>query len=152
MAHDSKVVDGIRKLINTCRDSEKGYREAGFDTKSADLKSRLMQISAERGAFADQLEPELALLGENIHLAKDEGYSSGVLHRAWIDVKAEFGAGDSAVLRWLEQEDDRAKRAYEEVLKEALPPSIGSIVQQQYQSISRDHEQIKSMREPHKAA
>lgn len=150
MADNSNTVDSIQDLIKTCRDGEKGYREAVEHTKSPDLKSRFLEISGERRQFANELETELAKVGGNAE--KGEGHVVGALHRAWIDVKEGLGGGDHAVLAWLEQGDDYAKGKYEKALKENLPPTTLTIVRQQFQSILRDHDQVKSLRDTHKAA
>jgi uncharacterized protein (TIGR02284 family) len=154
MVENSNVVDTIRDLIKTCRDGEKGYKEAADHAKSSDLKTRFLQTSNERGRFADQLETELARADQDVKkdVKKDEGHVVGALHRAWIDIKEGLGGGDHAVLAWLEQGEDYAKGKYEKALKEALPPSAIIIVREQFQSILRDHDQIKSMRDSSKAA
>jgi len=150
MADNSKAADTIQDLIKTCRDGEKGYREAADHAKSSDLKTRFLQISSERGKFASQLESELAGFAKPIE--KSEGHVVGAIHRAWIDVKEALGGGDHAILGWLEQGDDYAKGKYEDAVKENLPSSAMTLVRQQFQSILRDHDQIKSMRDAHKAA
>lgn len=150
MAENAKVADAIQELIDTCRDGEKGYREAIEHTKDPQLKSRFQQISSERGRFANELEPELARAGEGGE--KSEGHVVGALHRAWVNVKDALGGGDHSVLAWLEQGDDYAKGKYEDALKVALPQSTMAIAQRQYQSILRDHDEIKALRDARKAA
>ncbi len=51
-----------------------------------------------------------------------------------------------------EQGDDYAKGKYENALNGNLPPTTLTLVRQQLQSILRDHGQIKSLRDTHKAA
>ena len=150
MADDPKFVESIQELIKTCRDGEKGYREAAEKAKSVDLKSRFGRISAERGRFAQELEQDLAIVGKDVK--KGEGHVVGALHRAWIDVKDALGAGDHAILAWLEQGDDYAKGKYEDALKQDLPLNVVSIVRRQYETILRDHDAIKSLRDSTKAA
>jgi uncharacterized protein (TIGR02284 family) len=148
MAENTNVSDHIQELIKTCRDGEKGYREAADHAKSSDLKQRFQRISSERGHFATQLESEAGAGTEN----KDEGHVVAALHRAWIDVKESLGGGDHAILGWLEQGDDYAKAKYEKALQANLPQTAIAIVREQYQSILRDHDQMKSMRDSYKAA
>jgi uncharacterized protein (TIGR02284 family) len=150
MTNNSNVASAIQELVKTCRDGEKGYREAADHAKSSDLKSRFLEISAERGNFADQLDVELSGFGEQTK--DDEGHVVAALHRAWIDAKEALGAGDHAILAWLEQGDDYAKGKYEKALKESLPQNTMTLVRQQYQSILRDHDQMKAMRDSRTAA
>lgn len=150
MAEHAKYTDAIEELIKTCRDGEKGYREAMDHAKDPQLKARFQQISAERGRFANELETELGKVGESG--TKGEGHVVGALHRAWIDVKDALGGGDHAVLAWLEQGDDYAKGKYQDALKENLPQSTTTIAQRQYESILSDHNEIKALRDARKAA
>lgn len=147
---ENKFVDSIQELIKTCRDGQKGYREAADHAKSPNLKSRFGRISAERGQFADELERTTASAREG--LEKGEGHVVGTLHRAWIDIKEALGAGDHSILAWLEQGDDYAKGKYEDALRGLLPPNIEAVVRRQYQTILRDHDEIKSLRDTTKAA
>ena len=150
MTDNANIADNIRELIKTCRDGEKGYREAIEHAKDPLLKTRFQQISAERGRFADDLERQVASFGD---IPKsDEGHVVAALHRAWIDVKDSLGGGDHAVLAWLEQGDDYAKGKYQDALKENLPQGVMSLVQRQYQSILSDHNEIKTLRDARKAA
>ncbi len=150
MLDKPKVADTIQDLAKTCRDGEKGYKEAADHAKNTELKSRFLQISSERGRFASQLESELA--GVSKDLKKDEGHAVAALHRAWIDIKEALGGGDHAILGWLEQGDDYAKGKYEKALRENLPESVMALVRQQSQSILRDHDDIRARRDSYKAA
>jgi len=150
MADNSKVADHTQELIKTLRDGERGYREAAEQAKSPELKSRFAAISAERGRFADELEREFANLAADIK--KGEGHVVAALHRAWIDVKEALGAGDHAILAWLEQGDDYATGKYEDALKENLPASLQMVVRRQFETLLRDHDQIKALRDTTKAA
>lgn len=144
------AANNIQDLIKTLRDGEKGYKEAAEHAKASDLKSRFLQISSERGRFAEQLQPEASKAGAEIK--KDEGHVAGAIHRAWIDIKESLGGGDQAILDWLEQGEDVAKAKFEAALKSDLPPTALTIVREQFQSIVRDHDAMKAMRDTYKAA
>lgn len=150
MAETAKVADSIRELIKTCRDGEKGYREAIEHAKDPQLKQRFEQISAERARFADELEREVARVGESS--SRDEGHVVAALHRAWIDLKDSLGGGDHAVLAWLEQGDDYAKNKYQNALQEELPRDVLSVITRQYEILLTDHDEIKALRDSRKAA
>jgi uncharacterized protein (TIGR02284 family) len=78
---------------------------------------------------------------------------SAPLYRAWTDIKAKVGAGDSAYLEGAEKGEDYAKAAYSEALEgSTLPADIRTIVQAQYDSILRVHNHVKSLRDARKAA
>jgi uncharacterized protein (TIGR02284 family) len=146
MADRSEFIDTIRDLIDTCRDGEKGWQEAANHAKRADLKTMFHEVSQERAGFARELETELASMAPD-KAEKSEGHVAGALHRAWIDTKTALGAGDHAIIEWLEQGEDYAKRKYEEALSTGLPAGVLAIVRRQAQSVRNVHDRVRTMRD-----
>ena len=139
----------LKKVIDTARDGEKGFREAAEHFKSPDLKSMAQRVSTERASFARELEPELRTEGTTDH---PEGSMEGSLHRAWIDIKTALGGGDHTILDWLEQGEDHAKKVYNEALQSAPPATAQQIVRRQYDRVLATHDQIKALRDQRRAA
>jgi len=147
MADRSDVVDVIHDLINTCRDGEKGFKEAADHAKNPSLKSMATEVSRERAGYARELESELASIAPEKSDKKDEGHVVGAIHRAWIDTKTALGAGDQAILEWLEQAEDYAKGKYEKALSVGLPTNILAVVRRQSQSVIATHDRVKALRD-----
>lgn len=147
MADRSDVVDAIRDLINTCRDGEKGFHEAADHAKRPDFKTMFLEVSRERAGYARELESELVSIAPEKSDEKDEGHVVGALHRAWIDTKTALGAGDQAILEWLEQGEDYAKGKYEKALSVGLPTNVLAVVRRQSQSVHATHDRIKALRD-----
>ncbi len=82
----------LEKLIETCRDGQKGYQDASEHVKRPDLKTYFITQGTERGKFADELQSEMSRFSGSAK--EDSGSVSAALHRAWIDTKANLGAGD----------------------------------------------------------
>ncbi|GAC1439316.1 MAG: hypothetical protein NVSMB58_35970 [Terriglobales bacterium] len=79
---------------------------------------------------------------------KESGSVSAALHRAWIDTKANLGAGDKSILDSVEQGEDRAKAAYEETLiGPTLDVSLATLVQRQAERVKTAHDKVRSMRD-----
>ena len=51
----------------------------------------------------------------------ESGTATGVLYRAWADLKAALGGGDRTMLATAEQGEDEAKAAYKDALAKELP-------------------------------
>lgn len=148
MANDNPA-SVLKDVVETARDGEKGFREAAEHFKSAEFKSMAQRISAERAGFARELEPELRTAGKD---EKADGTAAGTLHRAWIDIKTALGGGDQTILDWLEQGEDHAKKVYGDALKSTLPTAAQQIVRRQYDRVVATHDQVKALRDQHKAA
>ena len=140
------TVDVLRDLINTCRDGEKGFQEAANHANKAEFKTMFHNVSQERASFAQELESELAKIAPD-KTGKDDGHVVGTLHRAWIDTKTALGAGDQAILEWLEQGEDYAKNRYGEALSKGLPAAALTIVRRQAESVRSVHDRVKTLRD-----
>jgi len=145
MMNQDDPISVLETLIETCRDGEKGYKDAAEHVKRPDLKAFFAEQSVERGRFARELEAELARLGKPGK--KESGSVAGAMHRAWIDTKANLGGGDHTILESVEQGEDSAKEAYEKALNASLPSEVQMIVRRQAESIRRTHDKVKSMRD-----
>ncbi|ABF40595.1 conserved hypothetical protein [Candidatus Koribacter versatilis Ellin345] len=146
---NDKPVSVLKKVIETARDGEKGFREAAEHFKSPELRTMAQRVSAERAEFARELEPELRAEGKD---EKIEGSTAGALHRAWVDIKTALGGGDQTILDWLEQGEDYAKKTYGEALQASLPSAAQLIVRRQYDRIVNTHDQVKRLRDQNRAA
>ena len=142
---NKQIVSTLNDLIETCRDGLNGFKEAAENVKSLDLKNLLTQISNERAKFVQELQLEVRRLGGE---AEKTGSTAGALHRVWMDVKGTLtGKDDHTILVECERGEDSAVDAYKNAIKLGLPTNILTIVRQQYQTIQRDHDRIKQMRD-----
>jgi uncharacterized protein (TIGR02284 family) len=147
---ENNPISVVEHLIERCRDGQKGFREAADKVKAGDLKAFFNEVSAERAAFAQELESGLATLGKPEK--KVSGSVEGALHRAWVDTKVALGGDDHTVLDWLEHGEDVAKDAYQKALTGNLPASVMEIVRRQASSVRRVYDKVKTLRDSVKAA
>jgi uncharacterized protein (TIGR02284 family) len=139
------AVSVIEKLVETCRDGEKGYKDAAEHAKRPDLMTFFLEQSSERARFASELQAALPKLGKSEK--KESGSVAGAIHRAWIDAKASLGGGDKTILESVESGEDKAKEAYEKALSSSLPPDVADVVGRQARSIRTAHDRVKSLRD-----
>jgi uncharacterized protein (TIGR02284 family) len=149
---ENNAVSVVKELIETCKDGQKGYQDGASKVKRTDLKTYFNEQSQERGRFAAELETELRRLETSDKDKKVSGSVAGSLHRAWIDTKVSLGAGDKAILEWMEQGEDRAKDAYQKASTASLPGNVAEIVRRQAASVQKAHDKVKSLRDTAEAA
>jgi uncharacterized protein (TIGR02284 family) len=143
MPDDAKSV--LQNLIETCRDGETGYLHASGLADDSQLKSYFQQQSLERARFRVELTDAITRLGE---VDPDtSGSSAALLHRAWFELKDDFGGGDHTLLESVEQGEDSAKHAYESALEKALPAEIEELVRNQYARVKASHDRVRSWRD-----
>jgi uncharacterized protein (TIGR02284 family) len=140
----------LEDLIETCKDGQKGYKDAAEHAKGSDLKTFFYEQSLERGRFAEELQTELARLGKpekNV-----SGSMSAALHRAWIDTKVALGGNDHTILESVEAGEDNAKKNYQKALQASLPTDLVEIIRRQAMKVQLAHDQVKMLRDSAKAA
>ena len=147
---ENNVVSVLENLRETCRDGEKGYKDAAEHVKRSDLKSYFNEQAMERGRFAQELQAQLAKVGKPEK--KVSGSASGAIHRAWIDTKVALGGGDHTILESVEKGEDNAKETYQKALSGALPSGTAEIVRRQAESVQRAHDKVRMLRDTAKAA
>ena len=147
---ENNAISVVEHLIETCKDSQKGYHDAAEHVKSPALKTYFGERSLERARFAQELQTQLATLGKPDK--KVSGSVSGAMHRAWLDTKANLGGGDTTILESVEAGEDRAKEAYNKALSGTLPTTLTEIVRRQAASVQNAHDKVRMLRDEAKAA
>ncbi|HXU14235.1 MAG TPA: PA2169 family four-helix-bundle protein [Terriglobales bacterium] len=143
MPNDTR--DMLEKLIETCRDGETGYLHAASVAEDSELKGYFQQQSLERARFRAELTDFVKQLGEPN--PDTSGSNAAVLHRAWFELKDDFGGGDHTLLESVERGEDSAKHSYESALETKLPGGIDELVRNQYGSVKAAHDHVRSRRD-----
>lgn len=143
------VVETLNDLIENCKDGEYGFRTCAEKAKSSNLKSAFAQRAGECAQAAQELQTLVTSFGGK----PDTGGSvSGAAHRGWIAVRGAVALDDDqAMLNECERGEDIALNRYRKALEEDLPPEVEQVVRRQYEGTRRNHDQIKALRDSHKA-
>lgn len=135
----------LNDLIETCKDGERGFRDAADGVKSTSLKTIFNEYARQRTQFASELQNLVSRLGGD---PQTSGSASAALHRGWMDLKSAItGKDDHAILAECERGEDAAVKNYQKVLAEDLPSDIRSIVESQYRQILEAHNRIRALRD-----
>jgi uncharacterized protein (TIGR02284 family) len=143
---NDKAVSVLNNLIETCKDGEKGFKEAAEGLKSADIKAKFLEYSRERAQMAAELQAEVRRLGGD---PDKSGSMSASLHRGWMDLKAALsGRDDHGIVSEAERGEDVAKKAYEDALTgvDLSGPAL-TLVQQQAAKVRRVHDEVRDIRD-----
>ena len=147
---NDNAISILNNLIETCKDGELGFKTAAEGLKSADIKAKFLEYSRQRGEMVRELQTEVRRLGGD---PEKSGSVSGSLHRGWLDIKSVItGKDDHAIVTEAERGEDVAKSAYESALKEALPGTAHTLVQQQAAKVRLAHDHVRDLRDREKIA
>lgn len=150
MMNDSEIVDTLNTLLETSRDGELGFENCARYVEATQLKTLFSQRATECHSAASALGQLITQYGGK---PDEDGTLSGALHRGWVNVRgAVTGQDDVAMLEECERGEDVAKARYRKALEQPLPEPVRSIVQQQYDGVLRNHDQVRSLREQYRAA
>lgn len=145
----SEVIDTLNNLIQTCKDGVEGFRTCAEDIKDPDLKSYFNDRAERCNRAAEDLQDLVVAYGGN---PATSSHVSGALHRRWVDVRsAIMGKSDQDVLDECERGEDVAKEYYQAALKKDLPQDVRQVVEDQYQGVKLNHDQVRNMRNAYRA-
>jgi uncharacterized protein (TIGR02284 family) len=135
-----RLADTLNRLIEICRDGERGYQAAAQGVKNDALRDMFLKYSDQRHRFISELQDEIRLLG----LApRNSGSMTGALHRGWLNLRSAVSGGDQAtILAECQRGEDAALEIYEETLQEELPAQVRELIQRQYEEVKETDERI----------
>jgi uncharacterized protein (TIGR02284 family) len=140
---NQNIVSLLNTLLETCRDGEKGFRNAAENIQEPQIRSRFLEFARERASFADELSREVQRLGGT---PATGGSASGALHRGWMDVKgAVTSTTDSSLIAEAERGEDVAVATYRRALEDTLPAEIRSIIERQATRVKSVHDEVRAM-------
>jgi uncharacterized protein (TIGR02284 family) len=143
------VIDLMQDLVECSLDGEYGFRACAEQAKRADLKSTLMQRADDCRRAAQELNEQIRACGGKV---EEHGSAGGALHRGWVAVKSALSTyDDKAVLEEAERGEDNAKARYSKALQKPMPAHLKLIIEQQFEGLKRNHDQIKMLRDQARA-
>ena len=133
----------LNHLIETCLDSERGYRAAAALVEGPTLKAKLLEMADERAQFALELMPHAQRLGGD---AAADGTRAAAVHRRWMEFKARvMPHNDAAVFGEVLRGDEVTLRTYESALNEVLPATVRDLVEAQEKKVRAVHQQLQEL-------
>ena len=133
----------LNHLIETCRDSERGYRAAAALVEGPTLKAQLLEMADERARFATELLPHAQRLGgDEAH----DGTRTAAVHRRWMDLKSRLSPhNDQVVFAEVLRGDEATLRTYQVALEEYLPPAARELIETQAKKVRDVHERLQGL-------
>lgn len=148
--NNDKAISTLNNLIETCKDGELGFKTAADGLTNPEIKAKFLEYSRQRAEMARELQGAVRQLGGD---PEKSGSVAGSMHRGWLDIKAVVtGRDDHAIVAEAERGEDVAKSAYENALKETLPGTAQTLVQQQSVKVRQAHDHVRSVRDREKVA
>ena len=119
----------LNRLIETCRDGERGFRYAANHVRNPTVKALFLDIAGQREHFAAELLPHAQRLGG---ATESDGSLAGGLHRGWMTIKdAVDGHDETAIIHEAERGERAALAAYEDGLNGVLAPGARTVIERQ---------------------
>lgn len=139
---DDKTVAHLNHLIQLNMDAQAGYETAAEHVEHEEYRRLLREYASQRAQFAD----ELSQLVRGQHKeAEDSATLGGLLHQAWIDLKAALTNGDGAILAECQSADGILIRAYQDAIGEILAEPLLVILRAQFSDIRNAYERMRAL-------
>ena len=147
-----EVIAALNDLIETCKDAERGFRNAAESVRKdgdPELRTVLNAHAQQRARFAAVLQNEVLRRGGD---PAQSGHVSAGFQRGWMNLNlALTGNSDASIIEECESSEQSAMRNYEAVLKTSLPSDLYAIVEDQYADIKLAHTRLRGLRRAYKA-
>src|SRR5919201_4793937 len=113
------VVSTLNDLIETCKDSEEGFRHAAQHVMNREIRSPLETYAQQVARFADELQAEVRYLGGN---PDEHDVFDGLAHPGWITLTRKLtGEDETAVMAECDCGVDALEQSYAHALEQELP-------------------------------
>jgi uncharacterized protein (TIGR02284 family) len=154
MENNKKSIGVINDLIQINNDRIVGYEKAIDELKDedADLKTLFHRYTQDSKQFVTELTHEVTRLGGE---PSDSTTNSGKVYRVWMDLKAAITGKDrKTILDNCEFGEDAAQKAYDMALNSDadLEAPLRELVIKQKAALRVGHDEVKRLRDMHKAA
>jgi uncharacterized protein (TIGR02284 family) len=154
MSTTEKTIGVLNDLIRINHDRVVGYEKAIEELKdeNEDLRPLFLRYINESNQYAQELTVEVSRLGGE---PAEGTTNSGKIYRVWMDLKAVVTGKDrKTVLENCEFGEDAAQKAYDMALNSdvELETALRDILVRQKTQLKTGHDEVKSLRDMHKAA
>lgn len=139
------TITTFNELIETSLDTERGFRAASEEAYHPELKDMLQGCARDSAQAAAELQVAVRSLGGR---PEETGTTASSLDRGWMHLKAlALGRDEGAILDAVERFEHDAERRYEHALGVDMPLEMHALVQRQYDSLRRHHQDLRGMRQ-----
>ncbi|MDP3718221.1 MAG: PA2169 family four-helix-bundle protein [Acidobacteriota bacterium] len=130
----------LNHLIETCKDSESGFRHAAELVSDPAFKTLFTDLARRRSQVAAELQPHAQRFGGS---EAADGTTAASLHRKWMDVRDNWsGHDDRAILAETRRGNSMTVAAFRDALAGVLPASVRDMVERQYAEVCRSEEAL----------
>ena len=133
----------LNRLVETCRDGERGFRYAANHVADPAVKALFLEIATQREQFAEALLPHAHRLGG---AAEGDGSVAGALHRGWMTLRDTLTPHDDvAMINEAERGERAALAAYRDALESPLPPESRDLIELQCAQIEDTQRRLTNL-------
>lgn len=135
----------LRLLVNHLHDEQKALQGIAEDLKDETLKRTLLAESLKRAEFRGDIET--VLHQEGVRDLDESGTAAGAFTRAWTQLKASLGSGDTALVATAAEGEKSVLDAYTDALQKDLPLPVRELLAAQAAKIQTTYEVLCVARE-----
>jgi uncharacterized protein (TIGR02284 family) len=99
----------------------------------------------QRARFRGDIEA--VLHDDGVHNIRETGTVAGTLRRAWGEVKSHIARGDITLLERAQNAEGAIITVYSDAFETAFPFPVRQMIVNQFASINRTHDFLKSVRD-----
>ena len=138
------AISALQDLSARAHDGEQGYRRAAQDAADSDLKQQFEQLANERSSVAAELDRLIREHGGEPTWTS--GSLTGAAHRLWVDLRSALSRNErQAILEEVARGESAAEEAYDDALRNSLPPEVRQVVREQHRRVREARNRYRAM-------
>jgi uncharacterized protein (TIGR02284 family) len=140
---NTETIALLNDLIDTCKDGEKGYREAAEGIENPFYRMLFTDYARQRAKFASELKAQVVRMGDQ---PDRKGTVKGTIHRGWMNLRAAIaGHNDDLIVAECRRGEEIAIKQYKEALQHNLPANLKALLEQQMSEIMSTEKRVQVM-------
>lgn len=143
----SDQIKELNDLHELLADGRMGYHEASEKAKRPQVAELLQRLSKQRKTMQEELAAEIQRFRRDDRLK--DGTAKGVLHQAWMDIRAALGKSDDAnMLRECEHGEVYLLKRYDAIIDNPhIDASTKQLLAIQREQVNEDLSLVKTSRQ-----
>ena len=144
--HDqTAAIKALNDLVATLRDAEEGYAKAAKGVHNTHLSNRLVDLSAERGRFADEIAQTVQALGAT---PSQDAHFGGILHKGWVDLETRIRPkSEIEIVRECIAGEGETLKHFDRAISLEMPSEARIVVDRHLQTIRTELSDLEDLTE-----
>jgi len=142
MEKQETLIKSLKELVQVCKNSELGLRQAASKVHDQELQKMLLATARDRAIWSQEIQTELRDFGLN---PVNTGSLAGLLHRMWMNLRYQLNLhDDEVVLRECQRGEEAALKEYKQLIEDRAL-NLDAVMQALFVSVIETRDRLQEL-------